>query len=878
LKLASLLLAAGCLLSTAVAVQPGFDPEDVVRRVRSSPLGPSAVSREPSVLDGAFLIDTSITRVPAQFGQRLPAVACDGANFLVVWQDDRYGVISGARVTPQGKVLEPAGIVITPVPGDRGAPDVGFDGENFLVAWEENRVGTDWDIIGTRVSPQGKVLDPLGITISAAAEDQFEAALAFDGTNYCVVWEDGRDDTLFDIYGARVTSEGLVLDPAGIPISTDTNAQLTPAVAFDGAGFFVAWEDYRPGVDTFVSDIYGARVTQQGTVLDAAGIPVSAAKNAQLLPALVYDGVNLLATWADNRNVSDFAIYGARVTPQGTVLDPDGFIIAQAASDQYFPAAGFDGSNFFVAWADLRGGTGYDIYGARVTPQGAVLDTAGFLLFQAVANQYDPAIGFDGANFLLAWEDDRGGTYDIYAGRATPEGGALDPAGFLVSQSANDQNSPVAGFDGENFLVAWADDRKGSGWDIFGARVTPDGAVLDPAGFVISEAAKDQRLPAVSFDGTNFLLVWGDYRSDPAGDIYGARVTSQGEVLDLDGLVISQAVNAESLPAVAFDGTNSLVVWADLRDSTRFHIFGARVTPGGSVLDPSGITITTAPGFQYAPAVASDGANTLVVWQDTRSGSDWDIIGTRVSPQGEVLDPAGVALSQEVNNQRFPATVFDGTNFLVVWEDNRYGSDYDIFGARATREAVVLDTTNISISAASENQRLPAVGLDSAGFLVVWQDYRNGIDYDIFGARLSSEGTVSDSGAFVSEPQDQTLARLGAGSGGRRLLVYQGWAANVGGKEYNANRVWGKANPRPSNRVAVLAQEFTTGKATIVRGLLHMPVRPGPSRLLDATGRKVLDLLPGANDVRALAPGVYFMRAAQAQAQAQAVRKVVITR
>jgi len=45
--------------------------------------------------------------------------------------------------------------------------------------------------------------------------------------------------------------------------------------------------------------------------------------------------------------------------------------------------------------------------------------------------------------------------------------------------------------------------------------------------------------------------------------------------------------------------------------------------------------------------------------------------------------------------------------------------------------------------------------------------------------------------------------------------------------------------------------------------------------LLDASGRKVLDLHPGANDVRALAPGVYFVREAQAQAQARAVRKVI---
>jgi hypothetical protein len=46
--------------------------------------------------------------------------------------------------------------------------------------------------------------------------------------------------------------------------------------------------------------------------------------------------------------------------------------------------------------------------------------------------------------------------------------------------------------------------------------------------------------------------------------------------------------------------------------------------------------------------------------------------------------------------------------------------------------------------------------------------------------------------------------------------------------------------------------------------------------LLDASGRRVLDLVPGANDVGVLSPGVYFVREAQAQAQAQATRKVII--
>ena len=70
-------------------------------------------------------------------------------------------------------------------------------------------------------------------------------------------------------------------------------------------------------------------------------------------------------------------------------------------------------------------------------------------------------------------------------------------------------------------------------------------------------------------------------------------------------------------------------------------------------------------------------------------------------------------------------------------------------------------------------------------------------------------------------------------------------------------------------------------QVTVVRGVLNLEV--GSRRnteyraeLLDAVGRRVLDLRAGANDVHGLAPGVHFVR--EARAQAQAVQKVVITR
>jgi hypothetical protein len=71
---------------------------------------------------------------------------------------------------------------------------------------------------------------------------------------------------------------------------------------------------------------------------------------------------------------------------------------------------------------------------------------------------------------------------------------------------------------------------------------------------------------------------------------------------------------------------------------------------------------------------------------------------------------------------------------------------------------------------------------------------------------------------------------------------------------------------------------------TIVRGALLLEgdcPRTGTvpkAYLLDASGRRVLGLHPGANDVRTLAPGVYFMRAASREPSAVSCSKVLAMR
>ena len=148
---------------------------------------------------------------------------------------------------------------------------------------------------------------------------------------------------------------------------------------------------------------------------------------------------------------------------------------------------------------------------------------------------------------------------------------------------------------------------------------------------------------------------------------------------------------------------------------------------------------------------------------------------------------------------------------------------------------------------------------------MVWTDERDEGDVDLYCAGVRPGGTVYGEGPAVQQDGGQWYPTLARGASSNMLLVYQGWAGTVNGKNYNTDRIWCKMNPNPG--LADMAKpevRRTSIGATIVRGTLQLsPVAlrsPSTADLLGISGRKVLDLHPGANDVRRLAPGVYFVR------------------
>jgi hypothetical protein len=68
---------------------------------------------------------------------------------------------------------------------------------------------------------------------------------------------------------------------------------------------------------------------------------------------------------------------------------------------------------------------------------------------------------------------------------------------------------------------------------------------------------------------------------------------------------------------------------------------------------------------------------------------------------------------------------------------------------------------------------------------------------------------------------------------------------------------------------------------TMVRGVLFLGVGSRQNtayraELLDISGRKVMELVPGPNDVTGLSSGIYFVRAVSRERSAVSCQKVVI--
>ncbi len=502
------------------------------------------LSQSLTAIGAIFPINTFSPTKPTK-----PQVASDGTDYLVVWDEHPFsgniGGVTGSRVSAAGQVLNPSGLIVDGNVGtSESFPSVAWNGANYFVSYMS---GFNPVINVKRVSSAGAVLDANPIRVSSSPAIAVFPALTsgFNG-GVQIVWHDLRADE--DIYTAQVSASGIVSNEA--PVSLGAPRQSKPRMAFGGGVFLTVFQREISGN----AQTYGQRLDASGHALDAEPLLISDLANRQNEnPSVAFNGTNFLVAW-DRLEVDQFGnrvrkVYGRRVSTAGTPVDAAPFFVMNGLT----PDVAALGDTFLTVAIRPVGSQMRYVEAVRVTGAGVVLGSPTLVLTNF---NFAPRVATFGSRWLVVFEYHSRHDVSSSSIRASfvDQAGVATPT-FVIAGNAN-EDTPHLAVSGTEALIVWADNSTNQN-NIKGRRIQTDGTLLGASlGFVISDALGNQFLPAVTWDGAQYIATWLDQRNElfpiqPRGDIYAAHIDSAGTVLDPAGFPVANSTLPEETPFVA---------------------------------------------------------------------------------------------------------------------------------------------------------------------------------------------------------------------------------------------------------------------------------------------------------------------------------------
>jgi len=660
---------------TAPAVSCGGDTLFAVwTDNRANPDGPYTWSEYETSRDiygvrldtaGNVLDAVPLAIVAGRSNQNHPKVAWNGTNWLVVYQSvDLNGTgyyyqdsLEAVRVAPSGQVLDAEPIKLYGlIPSGPSYWALASDGNNWVVA--NQSTPTSSDIVAVRISSAGAVLDPPTHTlVPGTYYGRSNLKLAYAGSVFALTYSDDYVNGTYNTKLVRFDSNLTVLDAApltllGVPLSD---------LASDGAGFYIVWHRQEPSGSVHV---VGSRVNTAGVKLDGNGVNISGTREPVYpsITALAWDGVNWRVTWSD---VVTFWI--ARVNTAGQVLDPGSVAVPGV---QTGVTAGNGAGAIQLIWSTYTNTAygDYDVFTANISPSNVAGPNR--TLSVGAPQQLRPDVATSGDGYMLVYRSSANTISQVLAQPLDAAGNALtaEPVQLDAGPSLNGPGSPNVAWNGSLYLVSWSTP---SG--IVAQRLSSLGAKIDAAPFLVMSGCFG---PAdVAALGGDFLVTGRKVgiNIQYIGPV-GARVSGAGAILDASPLFLGISYVGRA-PAVVALGDRWLVAWHRnvTHDDSYCFSMGAFISSGGMVTPEFQIhgPFSTAGGNGiFEVGLGSSGDKALFVQsQELTSGVETDLL-CRVIDVGGTVGPQ-INLTPWSGNQYRPRVAWDGTNFVVAYQDQK---------------------------------------------------------------------------------------------------------------------------------------------------------------------------------------------------------------
>ncbi|MFX1364602.1 MAG: TolB family protein [Promethearchaeota archaeon] len=264
----------------------------------------------------------------------------------------------------------------------------------------------------------------------------------------------------------------------------------------------------------------------------------------------------------------------------------------------------------------------------------------------------------------------------------------------------------------------------------------------------------DQENHQICSDGAGGVIItWQDNINylTTGEDIYVQHIDSNGILRwEVNGTGICTANYGQWNPQICNDGAGgAIITWQDERNGATYDIYAQRIDSNGSVQwNANGTVICNKIDNQNNPQICSDGAGgAIITWEDNRHGTNTDIYAQRIDASGTSLWTLnGTAICTENHNQNFPQIYKDGAEgAIIAWEDDRNGDEGIYVQCIDSDGAVQWEGNGIAVCKENRYQHYIELCNDGAGgAIIAWEDEREGsTNRDIYAQRIDSGGTTS---------------------------------------------------------------------------------------------------------------------------------------
>ncbi len=641
------------------------------------------------------LIDSVPIAVASGYGfQRDAQVSWNGSNWLVAWTGQSstgsyYDVrVWATRVSSSGTVLDTP-FQIVPLGSSYTHPfSLASNGSDWCVVTQSD---SGSGLVASRVSAAGVVLDPAGVVLAPPKYYlYFGERITSVGGEYLLAYADLLAGNVAQRFSSTLTPIGTTFSVPGL------------AVGSNGSNYYVLWTDS--------TSLVGSPMSFNGTLsIPTGAVLVPNAGGISEIAEPSWDGTNWWAAW--NHNGAPIA---ARVAANGAVLDVNGFEVDPTHSTYTYNvtvgASAQGGAQ--VMWTDGRTEL-WDVFGVHAAAN-AQLDSARAMALSAGPERRPKlAAGPNGQSLAVAVSE-FAEVHRILAWRLDAAGQALDaqPIEVAISPTAS---TPSVAFDGTRYLIAWY-----SNGSVLGRRMLPNGVFLDVTPFVVMPGWA----PDVAALGGVFLVVDINAPGNPQyAGTYSRRVDgASGAVLDPAPVLISGSYTT-TVDVTRFGARWLCVTQQNFsHDDAQSGVVAVFVDANGAPTQP--ISVVFAGGG--APAVEVVGTKAFIAYRTGSSASANNDLAARIMNDDGSFSTNTIMISTASGagwaKQFAPAVAWDGVNFVVAWEDQRNQANFfdarsDIYAARVDVNGLVLDPNAFPLANAPEPECYPTLLANSGAVL-----------------------------------------------------------------------------------------------------------------------------------------------------------------